>query len=200
MAVYSGSVTYTVFSKMAYILTSRCVSLKLQFQHFVKKPGVLAITVLRKLPACSQSCPEWDNIRPCICFSSLSKHCDLKDDLCQWIFMVFLLWTHKRRPQKRCVMYSLYDCCQRYVPSTRRGKGKCKCNICLVRRGSELPGSKGQAEAALRIRSLLYPCSKQQDLPLHFLTAGTNLWCLLTSWWHEVVAPAPALGKDPAYN
>lgn len=58
MAVYSGSVTYTVFSKMAYILTSRCVSLKLQFQHFVKKPGVLAITVLRKLPACSQSCPE----------------------------------------------------------------------------------------------------------------------------------------------
>ena len=37
MVVYSGSVIYTVFSKMAYIFASRYVSLKLEFQHFVKK-------------------------------------------------------------------------------------------------------------------------------------------------------------------
>lgn len=37
MAVYSGFVIYTVFSKMTYIFASRCVSLKLQFQHLVKK-------------------------------------------------------------------------------------------------------------------------------------------------------------------
>lgn len=37
MVVYFGTVIYTVFSKMSSIFASRCVSLKLQFQHFVKK-------------------------------------------------------------------------------------------------------------------------------------------------------------------
>lgn len=91
-------------------------------------------------------------------------------------------------------MYNLRDCRQLYVPSIRHGKEKCKWNICLLGQGSEPLESEGRAEAALQIRALLYPCSGEQNLPLHFLTVGTNLWCLLTSWWHEVVASAPARG------
>lgn len=37
MVVYFGTVVYTVFSKTSSIFASKCVSLKLQFQHFVKK-------------------------------------------------------------------------------------------------------------------------------------------------------------------
>lgn len=97
-------------------------------------------------------------------------------------------------------MYSLCDCHQWYVPGTWHGKGKCKWNIWFLGKGSELLEWEGQAQAAWQIGARLYPCSREQNLPLHFLTVGTNSWCLLTSWWHEVVAPAPARGGETLHK
>lgn len=65
------------------------------------------------------------------------------------------------------------------------------------KKGSELLELEGQAEAALQIRAVLYSCGGEQNLPLHFLTVGTNLQCLLTSWSHEVLTPAPPQVGDP---
>lgn len=134
------------------------------------------------------------------CFSSFSKCCDLKDNLCHcgfsWYFYCLRSELHNGRFLKWCVMYGLCDCHQQYVPIIRGGKGKCKWNVCLRGKGSELPESEGTGCSCLlesiqvKCRALLYPCSGEHNLPFNFLTVGTNSQSLLTSWRHKGMEPA----------
>lgn len=62
MVLYSRSVIHTVFSKIACIFASRCVSLKLQFQHFVKELECYPLLCWGSF----QHAVRWHNIRPCL--------------------------------------------------------------------------------------------------------------------------------------